>query len=121
MENKKILVVEDDESIRESVKDLLEMEGYTVECASNGEEGIKALRGGNLPGLILLDLMMPRTDGFQFRLEQQQDPALASIPVVILTADGDVEKKQERLCASAYIRKPVDIETIIEVVKRCCL
>ena len=87
MSTKKILVLEDDESIRECTRDLLELNGYTVECARNGEEGIQVLRrSGGLPDLILLDLMMPVKDGFQFRLEQQQDPTLAHIPVVVLTA-----------------------------------
>ena len=122
MNGKKILVVEDDESIRESTKDLLELEGYTVECARNGEEGIQALRrGGVLPDLILLDLMMPVKDGFQFRLEQVEDPTLRHIPVVILTADGHVEEKKQRMGATAYIKKPADIDAIIEVVKKCCL
>ncbi len=118
---KRVLIVEDDESIRDSTKELLELEGYTVECAKDGEEGIQTLRYSEvLPDLILLDLMMPIKDGFQFRLEQQQDPKLAQVPVVIMTADGHAEQKKERLNAKGYIKKPSDIETILEVVKQCC-
>ena len=121
MNGKKVLVVEDDESIRESTKDLLESSGYAVECARNGEEAIQGLRrSGRSPNLILLDLMMPFKDGFQFCLEQQEDSILASIPVVILSADGNVEAKLEQLCAKAYIRKPMDIDTILEVIEKCC-
>lgn len=119
---KKILIVEDDESILESTKDLLESEGYIVECAKNGEEGLQILRKNNpFANLILLDLMMPVKDGFQFRIEQEKDPKIAGIPVVIMTADGHVEEKKEKIGARAYIQKPVDIEVIVEVVKRCCL
>ena len=119
---KKILVIEDDDSIRESTKDLLELEGYDVEVARNGEEGIQMLRGsGALPHLILLDLMMPIKDGFQFRLEQKQDPMLTHIPVVIMTADGHAEEKTVKLGAADCLKKPADIEVILETVKRCCL
>jgi len=116
---KRILVVEDDESIRESTKDLLEIEGYVVECVKNGDEGLRALRNTeSLPDLILLDLMMPVMDGFQFRKVQRQDPNLAAIPVVVLTAAGSSDEKE--LGAQGYLRKPMEIDAVLEIVKQCC-
>jgi CheY-like chemotaxis protein len=115
---KKILIIEDDEGIRDSIRDILELKNYQVECASNGEEGIQALRRGRLPDVILLDLMMPIKDGFQFRLEQQQDPVLGSIPVVVLTADAHILQNKEKLNCEMYITKPFDLETILQAIEQ---
>jgi CheY-like chemotaxis protein len=101
--------------------ELLETEGYTVESAANGDEGIRALlRSAFLPSLILLDIMMPVKDGFQFREEQQLVPMLAAIPVVVMTADGSIEAKRVRIGATEAIKKPFNINDIIEVVRRNC-
>ena len=122
MIKKKVLVVEDDESIREAMKDLLETEGYTVECAVNGDEGIQALRRtGPLPGLVLLDMTMPVKDGFQFRSEQEEDHKLAVIPVVVMTADGNIEAKMHKIGAKDFIKKPFDIDLVVKTVARYCL
>jgi CheY-like chemotaxis protein len=119
--NNTILVVEDDESIREYVKELLELEGFTVTAASNGEEGLRALRRSEpLPSLILLDVMMPVKDGFQFREEIAEDPVLGAIPVVIMTADGHIDLKRQKIGAKEAVRKPFNIDQFIEVVKRNC-
>jgi CheY-like chemotaxis protein len=117
----KILVIEDDEDIRESLKELLEDSGYEVVCMSNGQHGLDHLRSGQVPPkLILLDLMMPVMDGHTFRVEQKNDPKLASIPVVIMTADGQVAAKKASADAQAFLRKPVNIDTVLEVVSRFC-
>src|SRR3982074_3818832 len=91
--NKNILVVEDDPDIRAALTQILSDDGYAVATAANGQEAIDHLRRTSPPALILLDLMMPVMDGWQFRSHQKQDPALKSIPVVIVTADGSAQNK----------------------------
>lgn len=116
MKPPKILVIEDDKDIRRNMKLLLESEGYEVEIASNGEEGLKILENATtLPALIILDLMMPVMDGFEFRRAQQMSAKISHIPVAIMTADGHVVEKQAKLNAVAGISKPPDVETVIRI------
>jgi CheY-like chemotaxis protein len=118
---KRILIVEDDADIREVLRDLLKSEGYLVECAENGKEAIETLRAATaLPQLILLDLMMPIMDGYAFRREQESDPRLILIPVILLTADRDIEAKREQLGARSFIRKPFDIDQAMATIARHC-
>ncbi|PLS79555.1 MAG: response regulator, partial [Chloroflexi bacterium] len=82
-----ILVVDDDSGIREALTDILEDEGYAVRSACDGQAALDLLRQqAEPPALVLLDLMMPRMNGWQFRSEQRRDPALANIPVVVISA-----------------------------------
>jgi CheY-like chemotaxis protein len=113
--NRRILVVEDDQYIRESLKDLLESEGYIVSCAVNGQDALDELARSEVPALILLDLMMPVKDGFQFRNEMARNPAWANVPIVIMSADGHVHEKLVRIRAHAYLKKPVEIDDVLEV------
>src|SRR4051812_17571750 len=84
-----VLVVEDEADLRALIVGLLEGDGYAAVGASNGEEALDVLRTTpRRPCLILLDLMMPRMDGWAFRAAQRRDPALASIPVVVVTGYG---------------------------------
>jgi len=109
-----VMVVDDDALIREMVIQVLASEGFTAIGARNGEEALQRLRQEHLqPALILLDLMMPVMDGRQFRAAQLQDPALASIPVVVISAadDGDVR-------AQEHVGKPFDIEELLHVVSQ---
>ncbi len=76
------------------------------------------MRTSARPDLILLDLMMPIMDGWQFRREQAQDPSLSAIPVVVLSADGNVRQKAASLHADGYLQKPVDVENLLEVIQR---
>src|SRR5689334_6104245 len=79
-----ILVVDDDEDILEALRDLLRDEGYDVVAARDGRTALERLRGGLRPRLILLDLMMPTMNGYEFRREQRADPALAGIPTIVV-------------------------------------
>jgi CheY-like chemotaxis protein len=115
---KTILVVEDDAATRDALVLILSDRGFTVLGAANGQEALGVLRGATRPDLILLDLMMPIMDGWQFRREQGRDPALAAIPVVVLSADGNVQQKAASLRAADYLQKPVDVEHLLEVVRR---
>lgn len=112
-----VLLVEDDGDVRDAVADTLEEAGYRVWPARHGLEALTALRERALrPCLILLDLMMPVMDGWQFREEQARDPALAAIPVVALSAHGGLEK----LPAAGHLRKPVELRALIDTVARFC-
>lgn len=122
MEQKKILLVEDDQDIRETLVELLQEEGYEVFFAENGQVGLDKLATlPNLPNLILLDLMMPIKDGFQFCLEKEANPKFAHIPVVVMSADGHIRENQQRVNACAYLKKPLDIYQVIDIVARCSL
>jgi CheY-like chemotaxis protein len=114
-----VLVVDDDADICEALSMTLEICGYNVTTARDGAAALARLRGGMRPCLIILDLMMPQMNGFQFREEQLRDPALRDIPVVILSGDGRAEAKAATL-GLVGMRKPVDLEVLIEVVGRSC-
>lgn len=115
--NKTILVVDDDIDLRETLGEVLVDEGYRVELAGNGLEALESLRGGLSPSLILLDLMMPVMDGWQFRAEQRRDEALAEIPVVIVSASGNWHEQEERLEAEC-VRKPIDFDRLLALIQR---
>ena len=110
-----VLIVDDDEDIRDALKDLLEDEGYRVLTADNGRDALETLAGGAAPRVILLDLMMPVMDGWQFRIEQKKDPLLAAIPVVVITAAGDVGEMDVDV-----VPKPIDLERVLGAVARHC-
>src|SRR4030095_5757657 len=97
---------------------LLESEGFAAEGVENGREALRKLRGGYDACLILLDLMMPVMDGWAFRVEQRQDPHLADIPVVVLTATVDPEREARRVGAAAALQKPLGITRLIELVEK---
>jgi signal transduction histidine kinase len=111
-----LLVVEDDADIRDALDGLLSTEGFRVTGCSNGREALNWLRTSPRPDLILLDLMMPVMDGWQFRVEQKQDPTLATIPILALSADSTA--KAAAIDADAYLKKPVEYDTLIDTIDR---
>jgi two-component system, chemotaxis family, chemotaxis protein CheY len=115
-----LLVVDDDYDIRDTLRDILADEGVSTAFAGDGIEALAYLRAHAAPRLILLDLMMPRCDGPAFRAEQRKDPAIADIPVVILSADSRIVDKSRALAAAGYLKKPVDLERLTNVVSRYC-
>ena|SRR5438128_2550638 len=117
---KSILVVEDDAATRDAVALVLEDEGYSVTGVANGQEALHHLRQTSAPNLILLDLMMPVMNGWEFRKQQTQDPALQSIPVVVISADGALPQKAAALGATDYLIKPIDLDKLLEAVQRYC-
>jgi CheY-like chemotaxis protein len=118
---KLILIVEDDPDVAESVAGVLEAEGYHTAIAANGCEALDHLRKNNHPpDLILLDMMMPVMDGWKFREEQRKLPALASIPVLTVTADGDARGKAASIQAAGHVAKPVEIDSLLDEVERIC-
>jgi CheY-like chemotaxis protein len=113
-----VFVIEDNADILQAIVQVLEDEGHHVVTATNGREALAMLRKGDgpLPGIILLDLMMPVMDGWAFRAEQVADPTLADIPVIILTADGNAAEKAAQLGCAGGLRKPVDLMTLLDAV-----
>lgn len=117
--SKRILIVEDDEDIARNLLELLSAEGYLVEHARDGKVALEKLGvSAALPSLILLDLMMPNMDGFQFRQNQELDPRLGAIPVVVMTADAQIEAKRHRLGARAFVRKPLNVDVLLGTLER---
>ncbi|MFL5308395.1 MAG: response regulator [Polyangia bacterium] len=113
-----ILVVDDDVEIRESLSDLLSDEGHRVRAAANGKEALELLRQIPAPCMILLDLMMPVMNGWQFVTEAAGDPALSAIPVWIITAAGDGHPPPPGV--SGVLRKPFRLRELLDVVERHC-
>ena len=113
-----ILLVEDDFDVREALVETLRDRGYLVESASDGEQALQFLRTGARPGVILLDLMMPRMSGSEFRMAQLLDPTLSGLPVVLLSADGRMEEKAVALKVQGAIRKPIDLDELFSVIER---
>jgi DNA-binding response OmpR family regulator len=112
-----VLVVDDQEAIRETLQTALDDEGFTVECASNGREALDILERWK-PCVILLDLMMPVMDGWTFRQEQQR--AGNDVPVVLLSAAGELDRHQQTMGAAAIIPKPFDLDRVISAVEGVC-
>ncbi|MGE3610110.1 MAG: response regulator [Bacteriovoracaceae bacterium] len=118
MINKRILVIEDDTYIRELLVELLESEGYNVASANNGLEGIKTLESSSDPDLILIDLMMPVMDGYAFRTEQLKNPRWSKIPTIVMSAEANAKEKMKPFHVTAFLSKPVELETILKTVSR---
>ncbi len=114
-----ILVVEDDADIRDALVHLLRDEAYDAVACSNGREALEQLQQGLHTDIILLDLMMPIMDGWEFRLRQKADPRFASIPVLAVSADTSA--KAAAIDADAYLRKPIDFESLLASIERALL
>ena len=115
-----VLVVEDNAEVRQALVALLEAEGYHVAEAVDGVSALRLLRTGAVqPCLIVLDLMMPRMSGWDFRMEQSSDLRLAGIPVVVVSADP-LASQAERMGAAAVLSKPADPEQFRGLIGRHC-
>ncbi|HZU36161.1 MAG TPA: response regulator [Gemmataceae bacterium] len=117
---KHVLIVEDEDTTRDMLAMLLQAEGYSVAGAGNGEEALAYLRNRRVPNLILLDLMMPIMDGWKFRRIQRKDPLLAEIPVVVVSAAGDVGQTAVALSAAGFLDKPVEPTHLLATIRRLC-
>jgi CheY-like chemotaxis protein len=115
---KSVLIIDDDPEVREAVREVLEEQGLRVLCASSGREALQILRAESEPCLILLDLLMPIMSGWQFRAVQAQDPVLARLPVVVMTATSSLE--DAAIHADGILRKPVHLDDLVAVVRRYC-
>jgi CheY-like chemotaxis protein len=115
--HKRVLVVEDDLDIRESLEQILEIEGYEPLLAENGQAAVEMLKQGERPCLILLDLMMPVMSGWEFLRVQRENTLIATIPVIVVSAAGDRAKSTS---ANGFIKKPIELENLLEVVHQFC-
>jgi CheY-like chemotaxis protein len=114
---KRILITEDDEDILESMRYVLENEGYQVEGAANGQKALDSLRTApELPSLILLDMVMPVMDGYQFLVEQGKDERLSQVPVLLMTANDLTPAVRQKFSVEGFLRKPLQLKNLIDSV-----
>jgi CheY-like chemotaxis protein len=115
-----VLIVDDDPDIRVILADLLTMEGYPVATVSDGREALSHLRDSPTPCLILLDLMMPVMNGWEFRAEQMKDPIFRSVPTVLFTGVPNPEEEAVSLNVAGFVTKSLEFRKILDLVKRFC-
>lgn len=116
---RQVLVVEDEEILRDEIGMLLEESGYAISLAGNGREALMRLSTEEPPNVIILDLKMPVMDGWEFRTAQQNDHTLSGIPVIAISADRS--PKAAAISADAYLRKPFDAKALLGTVSRVLL
>jgi CheY-like chemotaxis protein len=114
--NGSVLVVDDDDSIREFVSVALTDEGYDVLTAADGAEALETVRR-RMPGVILLDMRMPVMDGWEFSRAYRASPE-PHAPIVVVTAARDVEDRARQIEADGYLAKPFDLDDLLAIVKR---
>ena len=120
-----VLIVEDDPDIREMLATLLSSEGFHAVGAEDGLEALHLLRtvrhrAPETPCLVLLDLAMPRLGGNEFRRAQLGDPTVANVPIAVMSGAVDLEQRAAAMGAVATLTKPLDVDVLIDVVKRYC-
>jgi DNA-binding response OmpR family regulator len=120
-----VLIVEDDPDTREMVRQLLATHGFYALTAADGLEALHLLRAvrhraPDAPCLVLLDLAMPRLGGREFRTSQLGDPTVASVPIAVMSGASDLQQRAEAMGAVATLAKPLDIDVLVDVVKRYC-
>ena len=113
-----ILIVEDDADLREMMAQLLTLEGYRANTVANGREALEYLSQGDKPDVILLDLMMPVMDGWEFRRQQQADAQISKVPVIVLSALD--QNRASDVNADAFLKKPLDFDRLLELVRQYC-
>jgi len=113
-----VLIVEDDEDLRDMMAQLLTIEGFDAAAVANGREALDYLHTSEKPHVILLDLMMPVMDGWEFRRQQKADPDLARVPVIVLSALDP--GRASTVDATAFLKKPLDFDRLLELVRLHC-
>ncbi len=111
-----VLVVDDDPDILEALSEILEAEGFDIRRARNGKEALERLEP-EPPQLILLDLMMPVMDGWEFSQRMREIPHAAKIPVIVLSADRNVGSKARDIGAVGHLAKPFELNDLLEMVR----
>jgi CheY-like chemotaxis protein len=113
---KSILIVEDDRSIRDMMKSVLELEGYSVIAAENGKQGIEALESSVPPNVILLDMMMPVMSGWDFLDFIRANAQMSKIPVVIVSAYSEIAKSVK---PQVFVPKPIHLRNLLDAIEKC--
>ncbi len=116
VERPSILVVDDDQDIREAVAEVLAGEGYSTRTAGNGQEALAVLSGLERPCLVLLDLMMPVMDGYEVLARLRENPVWRGFPVVVCTASRSTAPEG----ASGILRKPFEVDELLSLVGGHC-
>ena len=116
----RVLVVDDDEDTRSGIAELLRLDDCIVAEAADGQEALEHLHTQKRPCLVLLDLQMPRTSGWEFRARQERDQEIADIPVVVLSAREDAKLQVKRLGLAGFLAKPLDVDQLVETIERTC-
>jgi len=111
-----LMIIDDDNDLRDALVDIMVAEGYEVAPFDDAGEALTALEHGLTPFLILLDLMMPGMSGWEFRAAQLENPRLAAIPVVVVTAATSVGEERRTLGDVAIVRKPFALDTLLPLV-----
>ena len=114
---RKALIIDDEVDLGQLLAEHLRRWGFEPTVLTEGKNAVDWVRREK-PGLILLDLMMPRMSGSEFRMVQKVDPLLCSVPVVLLSADGRIEEKARALETHGAIKKPIDLDQLLEVIQR---
>ena len=116
-----VLLVDDDPDIRSAVKEFLHHEGFTVVPAPNGADALNTLRTGFRPNVIVLDIMMPVMDGWDFRAAQLADPSLRDIPVIVISASGfGRDTLRSQLNTFDVVSKPIELDDFLKAVRQAC-
>lgn len=117
-----VLVIDDDADLRESLGAVLTAAGHPFTTAIDGLDGLAKLRsdGRPAPCVVLLDLMMPRMSGFELRSLMKADPALSSIPVLVLTGAGALADRRAAELDAEILRKPIEVGDLLKAVQRHC-
>ncbi len=116
-----IVIIEDDVDLRETMKELLEMEGFSVGTAGNGKEGLKLIEHSGKPCLILLDLMMPEMNGWEFleAMQRNQHALLEQTPVAVVSAAADMSDVEQQYGCSV-LKKPVSVDRLYALAHAHC-
>jgi CheY-like chemotaxis protein len=116
-----VLLVDDDADVRNAVKEFLHDEGFTVVSAMNGADALNTLRTGFRPNVIVLDIMMPVMDGWDFRAAQLADTALREIPVIVISASGfGRDTIRSQLNTFEVVSKPIELDDFLKAVRQAC-
>jgi CheY-like chemotaxis protein len=116
-----VLVIDDNADVLEALATMLKREGFSVVTAHNGFAALNLLHGGLRPCIIVMDLMMPVMNGFEFREQQMHDPELAHIPVIACSGITDPAETAAHLGLSASVQKPAEVKTIVDLIRTHCL
>jgi CheY-like chemotaxis protein len=112
-----VLIVDDDEDIRDSIQSLLQLRGYTVDTAPDGASALARMRSGPPPALVILDFMMPRMNGEEFRAAQLGDATIAAVPVIVLSGAGKLQERAA-LAGVSVVAKPIELDELFAMVER---
>jgi CheY-like chemotaxis protein len=120
MPNPTVLIVDDVDATRRGLAQLLQLLGYNTVEAADGAEGLRCLRSQPHINVVVLDLLMPGSNGYWFREQQLQDPAIMDIPIIVFTGSETNDALMQALKVTEVLQKPVSADALCEAVSRHC-